>query len=331
MKKTLLFSLASLFTLPVWSQKSDLEPGGKSFGTIFANYHQGISAVSKKDAAFELVRGYIGYEYVFSSEWYAKINIDIGSPNDLSPFAKQRRYAYFKNAFLKYTTKELEVEFGLIGLKQFKLQEDIWERRYLMKTLADEYKLGSSADLGINFHYKFSDLMDVDFSIINGEGYNNIQTDGIFKYGIGSTVKIPKNFTTRIFYDLTSNEILETTLLLFTSYDFKKRWNVAAEFIFRKNDAWFKNHNIFGMSIYGKYNINKKYQLFARYDKIESNVLQGETNPWNLVNDGSALVTGVQFSPIKNIKMALNYHDWVPWASNQNPEGFIYLDLLVKM
>jgi hypothetical protein len=59
--------------------------------------------------------------------------------------------------------------------------------------------------------------------------------------------------------------------------------------------------------------------------------LEGETNPWNLAKDGTALVGGVQFSPIKNIKMALNYHDWYSRAGNIEGRGFIYFDLEVKM
>ncbi len=330
--KSIIFALIVLvLSFEGFSQSTDFTPSGKSFATIFANFHQGITASVVDEAAFELVRGYIGYEYNFSSEFYAKINVDIGSPNDLSPYAKLRRYAYFKNAYLRYSKNKLQVEFGLISLKQFKLQEKIWERRYLMKTLADEYKLGSSADLGINIHYKFSDFIDADFTIMNGEGYNNIQSDGIFKYGIGTTIKLPKNFTSRVFYDFSYNELFEKTLLLFTSYNFKNKWNIAGEFIFRKNNGWNKNKNIFGMSIYGKYNIAKKYQLFARYDKIESNILEGESSPWHLSKDGTALVAGLQFNPIKNIKIALNYHDWYPRAANTENRSFIFLNLEVKM
>ena len=322
----------SLFFI-IWatfSQDNDFKPSGNPFATIFANFHQGITGTASDEAAFELVRGYIGYEYTFSPEFYAKINIDVGSPNDLSPYSRLRRYAYFKNAYLRYTKNQLEIEFGLIGLKQFKLQERIWERRYLMKTLADEYQLGSSADLGVNFHYTFSDYLDADLTIMNGEGYNNIQTDDIFKYGIGSTFRFPKNFTSRVFYDFQYNEMMETTLLLFSSYDFRGKWNIAGEVIWRKNNGWVENHNISGYSIYGKYNLTDQYQLFARFDKIESNILEGQTIPWNLVNDGSALVAGLQYNPIKNIKMALNYHDWQPWAANSEGEAFVFLNLGVK-
>ncbi len=331
MKQKILALVILFISFQGYSQNDEFEQTGKAIATIFSNFHRGITGEAVDEAAFELVRGYIGYEYNLSPEFYAKINVDIGSPDDLSPYSKHRRYAYFKNAYLRYSKNKLQVEFGLIGLKQFKLQETVWERRYLMKTLADEYKLGSSADLGVNFHYKFSDLIDADFTIMNGEGYNNIQSDGIFKYGVGSTIKLPKSFTSRVFYDFTKNEIVQSTLLLFSSYDFKNKWNIASEFICRKNDRWKEGQNIYGMSFYGKYNINSEFQLFARFDQIKSNILKDETIPWNLLRDGSALIGGLQYKPIKNIKMALNYHDWYPLAANRENRGFIYLDLEVKM
>ncbi len=329
-KKSAITFCLFLVGLTTFSQQEKFGPYGKAFARIFANFHHGFSGEAVDDAAFELVRGYIGYEYTFSKQFYAKINIDIGSPNDLSPYSKLRRYAYFKNAYLRYTQKKLQVEFGLIGLKQFKLQEKIWERRYLMKSLADEYRLGSSADLGINFHYDMNEKFDADITIMNGEGYNNIQSDGIFKYGVGSTVRYPDNFTSRVFYDFQYNELMETTLLLFTSYDFRGIWNIAGEVIWRKNNAWNENRNITAFSVYAKYNLTPQYQLFARFDKTESNILEGETIPWNLANNGSALVAGLQYHPIKNIKVALNYHDWQPWAANSEGEAFVFLNLGVK-
>ena len=42
----------------------------------------------------------------------------------------------------------------MIGGKQFNDQEMIWGYRYLYKTLQDEYKFGSSADLGVNAEFK---------------------------------------------------------------------------------------------------------------------------------------------------------------------------------
>jgi hypothetical protein len=167
--------------------------------------------------------------------------------------------------------------------------------------------------------------------VTNGEGYSSIQMDDVFKYSIGSTLKYPRNLTARIVYDFTYSNINESTWLAFTSWQHKSRWNLAAEAVVRKNSGWIENHNILGLSFYGKYNITPKYQLFGRYDRISSNIVNGESTPWHLSEDGSAIKTGVQFTPVKNIKMALNYHDWVPWAANRENRAFIYLDLEVKM
>jgi len=331
MKKTLLLALAVYAFLGASSQDETFQPYGNPFAVIYANFHQGITEASSSESAFELVRGYIGYEYTFSPNFYAKINLDIGSPEDLSEYAKARRYAYFKNAFLRYKQDRLEVEFGLISLREYKLMEQVWERRYMMKTLADEYSIGSSADLGMNLNYKITGFWDVDFTIMNGEGYNNVQTDGIFKYAIGSTFKLPKNLTTRLYYDFTSDDVMQSTYHGFISYDFKGKANIAGEALYRTNEKWKEEQDRYGYSVYGKYNINPKYQVFARFDRMASNKLEGESSPWNLASDGSALVAGIQFQPIKNIKIALDYHDWVPYAANGSTKSFIYLDLEVKL
>lgn len=331
MKKTLLLTLAIFAFLYSTSQEETFHPSGNPFAVIFANFHQGLNEVSSEESAFELTRGYIGYEYTFSPNFYAKINLDIGSPEDLSEYAKARRYAYFKNAFLRYNQNRFEVEFGLISLREYKLMEQIWERRYIMKTLADEYSIGSSADLGINLNYKITDYWNADITIMNGEGYNNIQTDGTFKYAFGSTVKLPKNLTSRLYYDFTYNEILQSTYHVFASYDFNGKANIAGEALYRTNEKWKENQNRYGFSVYAKYNILSKYQLFARFDKMASNRLEGEVMPWNLANDGTALIAGIQFQPIKNIKVALDYHDWVPYAANGETKAFIFLDLEVKL
>jgi hypothetical protein len=323
--------LSILITWQAFSQENEFKPLGKPFATIFANFHQGIYGDAVDDAAFELARGYIGYEYTFSPNLYSKINLDIGSPNDLSPYSALRRYAYFKNAFLRYTEKKLAIDFGLINLQQFNLQEQIWERRYLMKCFADEYRLGSSADLGMSAEYKFNERITADFTVMNGEGYNNIQTDGIFKYGLGSTIVFLRNLTTRAYFDFSHDEITESSLTVFCSFDHNKKWNMAGEFILKNNFDWKKDHNLYGVSLFGKYNITGKYQLFARYDWLGSNILEGNENPWHLVDDGTALVAGLQYTPIKNIKVALNYHDWCPWAANLNGIGYVYLNLEVKM
>lgn len=40
-----------------------------------------------------------------------------------------------------------------------------------MKSFQDEYKFGSSADLGVSVAYKFNKVVSADVIVANGEGY----------------------------------------------------------------------------------------------------------------------------------------------------------------
>jgi hypothetical protein len=331
MKWRFLFLLIYLTPFLVYSQEDEFVPSGKVFSTIHLNFHKGISSASGEDVAFELTRAYLGYEYNISREFYAKINVDVGSPGDLPPNSKSRRYAYFKNAFLRYKKNQFRVDFGLIDMKQFKLQEDIWERRYIMESFSDQYGIGHSADLGMSANYVFSEQLEADFTISNGEGYSTIQLDDVFKYGIGPVYRFKNGLISKVFFELTKKEITETTWSYFLSYNHQKKWNIAGEYVFRKNDNWKENRNINGFSFYGKYNFAKKYQFFARYDIFHSNIVMNEINPWNLANDGTALVGGIQFFPDKGIKMSVNYQDWYPRATNIEYSGYVYFNIEVKI
>ena len=112
----------------------------------------------------------MGYEYNFSTEWYGKVVLDVGNPGA----GKHEMAAFLKNAYMEYEKDKLAVSFGLISTTQFKVSEKIWGLRYIEKSFQDAYKFNSSADLGFNIDYTFSDFISADFSIINGEGYKKI-------------------------------------------------------------------------------------------------------------------------------------------------------------
>ena len=86
-----------------------------------------------------------------------------------------------------------------------------------------------------------------------------------------------------------------------------------------------------GLSFYLAYDINDRFELFGRYDHLLSNILPEYSKPWNLVEDGSAIIAGIQFHPIQQVKFALNYQDWVPSAANMNNSSYIFLNLEVKL
>ena len=151
-----------IFCFPslVFAQNNEFIPSGKPFATIHLNFHKGISSASREDVAFELTRAYLGYEYHISSEFYVKINVDVGSPGDLSPYSKARRYAYFKNAFLRNTKKELKVDFGLIDTKQFKI---LPENVYFEKTT-----VGKRTIILTDFRFTGSTILPKNTSFLPG-------------------------------------------------------------------------------------------------------------------------------------------------------------------
>jgi hypothetical protein len=53
--------------------------------------------------------------------------------------------------------------------------------------------------------------------------------------------------------------------------------------------------------------------------------------PWNLQEDGSAIISGIQYTPIKHVKIALNYQDWVPYAANMDNESYVFLNLEIAL
>ena len=228
------------------------EPYGKGSGVIFTNFHRGISGASADESAFELVRAYLGYEHFLNPDFSARLTLDIGSPDDVSPFSRLRRYAYFKFAYGQYKKENLTLQFGLIGTLQYKLQENLWERRYMRKAFADEFKLGPSADLGAQAVYKFSNAFEADLTIMNGEGFTRLQMDDKFKYAAGLTLTTHGSLINRIYVDYMHNQVSQITYTWVTSYTYRKNLNLVVEYNYQQNFNLQKNKDLYGYSIYGK-------------------------------------------------------------------------------
>lgn len=302
---------------------------GEPILRVFANFHTGL-ANDDLQSAFEVERAYLGYIARLRHDLEIKVNLDIGSPDDISEFSRIRRYAYFKNAALKYTWKFITVDFGLIDMQHFKYQEHFWGYRYIERSFSDRFRFGPSADLGADLVLDVHPMLSLDLTLSNGEGYSNLQRDNTLKFGTGFILKPLKGLSLRVYGDIMSKDVIEGTLATFIGYEYKDKFRVAFEYN-RKFNADFKSgHDQQGYSAYGTYVIIKKLEVFARYDWITSNILNGDDNPWNLASDGSSVIGGIQYQPFKKLNLALNYRDWVPYAENVSNEYYIYLNLEFK-
>jgi len=325
--------LGLLFLLhPVITAQKDtvnITPGiGKVSGRIFANFYTGIGK-GDRSSAFEVRRAYFGYKAPLSHNFAAEVKLDIGSPNDLSEYSRIRRYAYFKTAALYYEHNKLFFKCGIFDIDHFDLQEKFWNHRYIYKSFQDEHRFGNKADLGACLHYRFLPVLSADITIMNGEGYTDLQRDNSFKTGTGITFTPNPSWIFRAFFDFVKKSELETTISTFGGYT-RNPFTVGFEYNYKFNRYDLSGYNQSGISSYIMYQITKRFELFARYDRLASVILPEESVPWNLKDDGSAIITGIQFQPIKMVKIALDYQDWYPYASNMQNLTYIFLNLEVS-
>jgi len=322
-KLTLIASCCVLSALSAQDTLNEPAPG-KVSARIFTHFNYSLDGLSS--TAFELRRAYFGYKRDLDDHFSAEVKLDIGSIDDQSEFSLIRRYTYFKNAYLSYQTGNVKTWFGLFDMLQFKEQEKFWGYRYLYKSFMDENRFGSSADLGAGIQYSPGKLLTADLIFSNGEGYKDLQFDKIYRLGAGITLIPIEGLILRGYYTIHTSETKQMTLSGFAGYRMK-RLRIGAEYNHMFNYKFNKGYDRFGYSLYSTYAFSEKWELFARYDQIYSNILPEEETPWNLAGDGSAVIAGIQYTPAPFVHLALDYQDWVEYAENGGSEPYLYLNI----
>lgn len=303
--------------------KDAFKPSGETFVKIYTNYHSNFTNGTTRNL-FEVTRAYMGYKYSFTKYFSAKANLDIGNPG----FGKLQMTAYLKNAFVQYKRNGLTARFGLIGTYIFNSQESQWGNRYLFKSFQDQNGFGPSADLGLSLAYQLNSFMSVDFAVLNGEGYKRIEVDSTLKYTVGVTLKPVKTLAFRIYYDYMNKQAAQQTLSFFLAYTGTK-WKGGAEYNKQYNHSMSSGKDYSGYSFYATYYF-KKIDIFGRYDYLSSVTLANQLNPWNFAKDGQELIAGVEFSPVKGVKVSPNYQLWKPRDAAKSSVSGAYLSLEIK-
>ncbi|OYT15619.1 MAG: hypothetical protein B7C24_12010 [Bacteroidetes bacterium 4572_77] len=316
-----------------WAQEKESKKyfvNGKPIARIFGNFHTGINE-GANPMAFELRRVYLGYQFDLGDHFSTKIQLDIGSPNDVVDDELKKRFAYFKNAYLQYKKGKIKVQFGIISTAQFKAQEQIWGHRYIQKTVIDLNKMGSSADLGMAVYYKATDYLSFDLGLLNGESYGSIQNDSALKLAFGTTIKPIKGLQLRFYGDVVQKTETQINWVNFISYNWNNKFLVGFEYDLQYNYKNRKNNNLYVWSAYVSYNFLEKWQIFGRYDHTESNILEQELDPWRWNKDGEAIITGIQYQLNKHIKFALDYQAWFYTNTDISSKQFLFFNTEIKL
>jgi hypothetical protein len=323
------FTLISIVGIAQVPNQQRFVPNGDPIIRIFANVHTGLTSTDPSKA-FEVRRAYLGYRYQLSEHFTTEIKVDIGSPEEISEFARLRRYAYFKTAALYWEKAKWTIKGGIIDTEHYRRQEKYWKHRYIYKSFQDEHRFGPKADLGATVIFNPWKTLALDASLMNGEGYQNLQGDNSFKYSAGISYFPVASVQLRVYYDFIDQQVFQSTLSTFVGYRHEKI-TAGAEYNRKGNRDFMEYRHQQGLSFYASYDIHEKFEVFGRYDRLSSNTPPENAQPWNLVEDGSALIGGIQFQPVEQVKLALNYQDWVPFAANMGNVAYIFINLEVNL
>lgn len=325
-----IFLAAYLFIIIIASAKSQ-NPGipGKMIAEIFTDFHYNLKETGPY-TGFSVNRAYLGYNYIVDGNFSATLKVNIGSPEDLAPGSIARRYAYFNEASITYLKNNFNLTFGMTNTRLFNFQQRFWGKRYIANTYQSINGYGYIADLGIVADYKFNDIVEADFTLMNGEGYSNIQLDNSVKPSLGVTITPTKELVIRAYSDLMQrNGLWQATLVGFTGFK-NDRFTIGAEVSFKSNLDLINGHDAWGISGTGAISLTKKIEFFTRYDFSSSVKVQGEGTQWNLTNDHQLLINGLQYTFNKYVKIALDNQATFPVDKTKPITDLIFINALFK-
>ncbi len=329
MEKTFftLFTILSLAIGTLSAQKGDeFKPSGKVEALIFTNLNH--STVNSQGLnKFEITRAYFGYNYNFSQAFSGRVVLDFGNPG----VGSLAYTAYIKYGYLQYQHKNLTAKFGLSSTTAYDLLEKFWGNRYILKSFQDQYGMGPSADFGASVAYKFSDAISADVMIQNGEGYKAFETDSVLKVGIGVTVHPVKNLTLRGYYDnMKKLSLNQQTASIMAGYA-NNTFSFGVEYNYQADNKLKSGQDFYGYSFYGAFNFNTKTDLIARYDNLSSVDKTSNAHSWNYGKDGILFMAGLEFKPVKGLRITPNYQLWKPRDASKSNISSIYLNLEIKI
>ncbi len=281
-------------------------------------------------------RAFFGYRYFFHPKWSGAVVIDAGRPtvfsdlkvSDTSGKSLPVSYDYNEGSYYSIMLKFAYLEFnpgpkiklqaGGILQNHYITQEKFWGYRYVLETFQDRYYRTPSSDLGFIAYFSPLEWLSFDAAITNGEGIRfNQESFGNVKYTAGVDFKPLKGWTGRLYFDAApsdnpANPATRQMVSFFTGYRLPLKFRIGAEYNYYWNYANVNNNDLYGISVYGTWEMTEGFEIFVRYDGLKSNTLNGATDPWHYSKDGQAYIAGVHYVPVKNIAVSLSYQGWKP-------------------
>ncbi|NLE33710.1 MAG: hypothetical protein GX622_01245 [Bacteroidales bacterium] len=322
-----MIAIMTLMTVPSAAQENEeFKPSGKFFGLLFANYHTSFSG-GDNTSAFEVARSYFGYDFSFSKEISSRVMYD-GTTQVIN--GKTIYSGYLRNAYLQYDNGRFLVRGGLIGMEQISMMERIWSYRFITKPPVDYSGMVLPADLGLMAKFPAGEMVTFDLAVTNGRGFKDVTPNGTYRLSAGFTLIPAENMLIRGFYDIMGpSGRMQRTASIVAAWS-SPRFNAGAEYFRQDNASMIEERDYSGISVFASVPVAEKVKLFARWDRIMSVTMEGAEDPWNINRDGSYIFAGIDFSPVRNVRLSPNFSGYIPSGKGSDIVSTISLNISAK-
>jgi len=305
------------------SQSSEIK--GKAITEIFTDFHYNFND-TLKTTGFGINRAFLGYNFLPEGNFSGKVIVNIGSPDDNEDGALHLRHAYFREASVSYAKNDLTVSFGITPTRLFDFQQRFWGKRYIANTYQSINDYGYVADLGLTADYVFIDIFKADITIMNGEGFSEIEPDNSLRSSIGFTITPSEETAIRLYADISRpHGVYQNTLIGFAGFK-NELVTIGAEASWKSNLDLITGHHAWGLSATGAISVTEKTEIFARCDYSSSVIPEGNLIKWNYRDDYTFAVFGFQYTIHKNLRISLNYQGKYPYNPGFRTTDAIYLN-----
>lgn len=331
MKKTILLLpvFIMLFNHFGYSQTASLPPNGKAVTEIFTDFHYNIDDTSKT-TGFGMNRAYIGYNYQPEGDFSGSVILNVGSPEDLSSGAKHRKYAFFREASMSYTKDKLKISFGITSTRATLFQQTFMGKRYIADNFESKNGYSFVADMGFALDYTINNIFKVDFTLMNGEGYSDLQMNNSVRTAVGLNITPFSNGVIRLYTDFDHpNNVWQNLSIMFIGYK-TELITFGAEAAYKTNVDKVSGHNGWGFSGTCAVTVAPKTEVFGRYDHTSSSVMPDQTLNWNLKNDGDFATFGFQYTFNQYAQIALDYQGTYTYNPERRNSDGIFLNAHFK-
>lgn len=293
---------------------SEDKPKGKIHGYTLTDYY---FMVGNHDANLENQNGfwfrriYFGYDHQISDEFSSRVRFEM-TQNDGFDGTKTVMSAAVKDAYLKWKSGKQSVIVGMQGTPTWGLVENIWGYRSVEKTPLDMQKNGSSRDIGIGAKGQFDSEGIVKYHVMFGNGSSNKNETYRGKALMGAIAFYPiEGLIIEGYYDHADTKQGQSSSILqgFAAYQ-TDAFRVGAQYANQTISVDGIDDQKIGMvSGFAVVKLSDNFNLIGRVDKfldVNPTATKNTYLPFAANAKSTLIIAGIDYSPVKNVKIIPN-------------------------